>query len=140
MFHLTRKGDYAVRGMVFLASRPRGSVSQVRDVASSVDVPPALLAKIFQDLCKLGFVRSYRGTGGGFELARPASGISLLEIIEAVDGPVAMNRCIVERGSCGREEFCGVHPVWIKMQQKMKTELARVSLRQLAKKTYCQNQ
>lgn len=135
MFHITRKGDYAIRGMVYLASRPGGTVSLLREVAASVDVPQALLAKIFQDLCRLGFVKSYRGAGGGFELARPASKISLLEVIEAVDGPIGMNRCIVEKGVCGRESFCGVHPVWKQLQQKVRSELGRVSLLKLAKDT-----
>ncbi len=135
MFHITRKGDYAIRGMVHLAGRPRDEVTLLREVSSAVDVPLALLAKIFQHLNKTGLVRSYRGAGGGFQLGRPAKDISLLEIIEAVDGPVSMNRCIVERGSCGREPFCSVHPVWRKMQQKFKSELGGISLRKLAAKT-----
>lgn len=134
MFHITRKGDYAIRGMVYLVGRPRDEVTFLRDIASGVDVPAALLAKIFQHLSKTGLVRSYRGAGGGFQLGRPAKDISLLEIVEAVDGPVSMNRCIVDRGSCGRETFCSIHPAWIKMQQKFKSELGRISLRQLAGK------
>ena len=118
---------------MFLAGRPRGEISMLKDIAASVDVPPALLAKIFQDLCRAGFVRSYRGAGGGFELARPAGGISLLEIIEAIDGPIAMNRCIVNRGICGREKFCGVHPVWMQLQQKMRNNLRKVNLLKLAR-------
>lgn len=134
MFHITRKGDYAIRGMVYLAGRPRDEVTFLREISSRVDVPTALLAKIFQHLNKTGLVRSYRGAGGGFQLGRPAKNISLLEIIEAVDGPVSMNRCIVERGSCGREAFCSIHPVWRRMQQKFKSELGKVSLQKLADK------
>jgi Rrf2 family protein len=134
MFHITRKADYAIRGMVFLADEPKDKVSLIRDISSVTDVSPALSAKIFQHLNKIGLVRSYRGAGGGFQLARPAKDISLLEIIEAVDGPIAMNRCIIEKGSCGRESYCSVHPVWKTIQQKMKIDLSRVSLQQLAKK------
>lgn len=134
MFHITRKGDYAIRGMVYLAGRPRDKVTMLRDISARVDVPQALLAKIFQHLNKTGLVRSYRGAGGGFHLGRPAKDISLLDIIEAVDGPISMNLCIIERGSCGREPFCSVHPVWIAMQQKFKSELGRISLQKLAKK------
>lgn len=132
MFHITRKGDYAIRGMVYLAGRPRDEVTLLRDISSRVDVPAALLAKIFQNLNKTGLVRSYRGAGGGFQLGRPAADISLLEVIEAVDGPISMNRCLVERGSCGRERSCSVHPVWIRMQKKFKSELGRISLQKLA--------
>ncbi len=134
MFHITRKGDYAIRGMVYLAGRPRDEVTLLKDISSAVDVPSALLAKIFQHLNKTGLVRSYRGAGGGFQLGRPAKDISLLEIVEAVDGPISMNRCIVEQGSCGRESFCSVHPVWRKMQHRFKAELSSISLRKLASK------
>jgi len=132
MFHITRKGDYAIRGMVYLAGQPPDQVSLLRDISFNVDVPLALLAKIFQHLNKVGLVRSYRGAGGGFQLARPPKAISLLEIIEAVDGPIAMNRCMIAQGICGRESYCSVHPVWTKIQQKMKADLSRVNLRQLA--------
>lgn len=131
MFHITRKGDYAIRGMVYLAGRP-GEIKYLREISAGVDVPAALLAKIFQHLSKTGLVRSYRGAGGGFQLGRPARDISLLDIIEAVDGPISMNRCVIEQGSCGREQFCSVHPVWKKMQRKLKSELGRISLRKLA--------
>jgi Rrf2 family protein len=134
MFHITRKGDYAIRGMIHLAGRPRGEVALLRDIAAESGVPPALLAKIFQHLNKTGLVRSQRGAGGGFQLGRQAKDISLLDIIEAVDGPISMNLCIIERGSCGREPFCSVHPVWIKMQRKFKAELGRISLQKLAGK------
>lgn len=134
MFHITRKGDYAIRGMVHLAGRPRSEVTLLRDIAVESGVPAALLAKIFQHLGKTGLVRSQRGAGGGFQLGRPAKDISLLDIIEAVDGPISMNLCIIERGSCGREPLCSVHPVWVRMQQRFKSELGRVSLQKLARK------
>ncbi len=133
MFHITRKGDYAIRAMICLARQPAGKIALVREVSAEVDVPPALLAKVFQNFSKIGLVQSFRGKGGGFQLGRDAKNISLLEVIEAVDGPVSINRCIVARGICGRESFCSAHPVWRKIQQRIRNDLQRVSLRQLAK-------
>ena len=65
MFHITRKGDYAIRGMVYMAGRPRDEVALLREISAAVEVPLVLLAKIFQHLSKTGLVRSYRGAGGG---------------------------------------------------------------------------
>lgn len=135
MFHITRKGDYAVRAMVYMAAQGGDKIVLVRDISAEVDAPPALLAKVFQNLNRLGLVTSSRGRGGGFHLGRPAKDISLLEIIEAVDGPISINRCIIEKGSCGRESFCTVHPVWKKIQERIKTDLGKVSLMQLARKS-----
>lgn len=132
MLHITRKGDYAIRGMVHLAGRPAGEFSQLAEVAAAVCVPRALLAKIFQQFAKLGLVNSARGAGGGFTLGRPAEAISLLAIIEAVEGPILLNRCLLAAGACGRDSFCTVHPVWSRIQGKMRALLEDVTLRQLA--------
>ena len=134
MLHLTRKGDYAIRGMVYLAMKPGGRMSSLGGIAADVDVPSTLLAKIFQQLGRHGLVRSYRGTGGGFLLGRSPEKITLLEIVEAVEGPINMNRCLMGEGSCGRDAFCTVHPVWREVQEKMKDILSQVTLKDLAGK------
>jgi Rrf2 family iron-sulfur cluster assembly transcriptional regulator len=79
-------------------------------------------------------VDSSRGASGGFTLGRPAEDISLLEIIEAVEGPIRLNRCLLAEGACGRDTVCTVHPVWIKVQEKMLSLLGNVTLKQLAGK------
>jgi Rrf2 family iron-sulfur cluster assembly transcriptional regulator len=134
MLHITRKGDYAIRGMVHLAGKPVGTVCILAEIAADTDVPKALLAKIFQQFAKLGMVDSSRGASGGFTLGRPAEDISLLEIIEAVEGPIRLNRCLLAEGACGRDTVCTVHPVWIKVQEKMLSLLGNVTLKQLAGK------
>ncbi len=135
MLHITRKGDYAIRGMVFLAGRPADRISLLSEIASEMDVPQALLAKIFQQFNKIGLVKSYRGAGGGFQLGRPPEDISLLEIVEAVEGPIMMNRCIMAEGTCNREAICTVHPVWRGVQEKMRDLLSQVNLKHLAGQT-----
>ncbi|MBN1547948.1 MAG: Rrf2 family transcriptional regulator, partial [Syntrophaceae bacterium] len=129
MLHLTRKGDYAIRGMVYLAGKPEGQIVLISEIASQVDVSQALLAKIFQQFSKFGLVNSYRGTGGGFILGRPPDKITLLEIVEAVEGPIVLNRCLINDGACDRDRFCTVHPVWKDVQDKMKAILASVTLK-----------
>jgi Rrf2 family transcriptional regulator, iron-sulfur cluster assembly transcription factor len=132
MLHVTRKGDYAIRGMVYLAMKPMDQMSLISEMATAIDVSQTLLAKIFQDLGKVGLVKSYRGVGGGFLLGRPAAEISLLEIVEAVEGPIVLNRCLLRPGTCGRDAGCTVHPVWKEVQEKMREILGKVTLKQLA--------
>jgi len=120
--------------MVYLAGRPKGAFALLDDIAAAVDVPRALLAKVFQQFGKVGLVNSCRGAGGGFTLGRSADRISLLEIIEAVEGPILLNRCLLEEGACGRDAVCTVHPVWREVQESMRVVLGGVSLEQLAGK------
>lgn len=134
MLHITRRGDYAIRGMVYLAGQPADKVTLLGDMAAAVEASPAILAKIFQHLNKVGLVSSYRGTGGGFVLGRPAEAITLLEIVEAVEGPIVLNRCLIARGTCSRDSFCPVHPVWGRVQEKMRSMLGEYTLKDLAGK------
>ena len=134
MLHITRKGDYAIRGMVYLAMKPTDRMSLMSEMASAIDVSQALLAKIFQNICKVGLVKSSRGVGGGFMLGRPAEAISMLEIVEAVEGPIVLNRCLLQPGTCNRDAECTIHPVWREVQQKMRDILGNVTLKHLAGK------
>ena len=129
---LTRKGEYAIRGIVYLASQQPDRVCLLSDIAAAVDVPQTFLAKIFQQFSKIGLVRSYRGTGGGFVLGRSPEKISLLEVVEAVEGSITPNRCVTRDDECDRSFSCKVHPVWLKVQGQVRGILAGVSLRELA--------
>ena len=132
MMELTRKGEYAIRGIVFLATQPADQICLLSDIASAVDVPQTFLAKIFQQFSKIGLVRSYRGTGGGFVLGRPPGKITLLEVVEAVEGPIIPNRCVTGEGVCGRSDACNVHPVWVAVQAQVRGILTKVTLKDLA--------
>lgn len=134
MMELTRKGEYAIRGIVYLATRPGDQVCLLGDIAAAVDVPQTFLAKIFQQFSKTGLVRSYRGTGGGFVLGRAPEKITLLEVVEAVEGPIVPNRCVADEDECSRSGTCNVHPVWAKVQEQIRDILAKVTLKELAGK------
>ena len=132
MMGLTRKGEYAIRGMVYLARQEPGKLILVNEIAETVAVPQSFLAKIFQGLTRLGLVRSSRGAGGGFALARPAAEISLREVIEAVEGTICTNRCVIDAGFCDRSVDCTVHPVWHRVQDQVRSILDGVSLAELS--------
>jgi Rrf2 family protein len=133
MMELTRKGEYAIRGIVYLAGQLPNRVCLLSDIAAAVEVPPTFLAKIFQQFSKMGLVKSFRGTGGGFMLGRLPGDITLLEVVEAVEGPVAPNRCVASVGECERSVFCNVHPVWKHVQEQVCDVLKGVTLKDLAK-------
>jgi len=132
MMELTRKGEYAIRGIVYLASRPADQVCLLSDIAAAVDVPQTFLAKIFQQFSKIGLVKSYRGTGGGFMLGRPADKITLLDVVEAVEGQIVPNRCVVDGVDCDRSSACNVHSVWLNVQTQVRGILEGVTLKELA--------
>jgi Rrf2 family iron-sulfur cluster assembly transcriptional regulator len=131
MMELTRKGEYAIRGILYLASMPQGKVALVSEIAVSAEVPKSFLAKIFQSFAKVGLVTSYRGTGGGFVLARPASQITLREVVEAVEGPIVPNRCLIGKGACLRDDTCSVHPVWRRVQNEVVAILDGITIEEL---------
>ncbi len=131
---LTRGADYGARGMIRLAQEAQGQVMLVSDIAAREGLPESYLAKIFQDLARSGIVRSHRGARGGFALARDPQDISLREIIEAIEGPIALNTCL-ECGSaqpCERMGTCPVYPVLKRAQEQLLSTLEGASLAQLA--------
>jgi len=132
MMQITRRADYAIRGMVHLAGKPQDQVSLLSDIAAEIGVSQPFMAKIFQQFNKIGLVRSYRGIGGGFTLGRQPGEITLLEIVEAVEGPIVLNRCVLAEGICSRDSTCTVHPVWKEVQDQMKAILQSVTLDHLA--------
>jgi len=134
MMELTRKGEYAIRGIIYLAQQPPGKMSLISEIAEAVDAPQTFLAKIFQNFAKQGIVNSYRGTGGGFTLGRLPSDITLREVVEAVEGPIIPNRCLTGKGSCDKDSECLVHPVWRKVQSQIVQILEGVTFEELAKK------
>ena len=133
MLQLTRDGEYAVRAILFLASQPLGKISLISEISKVQDIPKSYLAKIMQHLVKVGLVNSRRGAKGGFFLARPADRITLRQTIEAVEGPIYLNVCLIRKGECPRDEICPVHPVWREAQEKLFSVLESKTMAQLAK-------
>jgi Rrf2 family transcriptional regulator, iron-sulfur cluster assembly transcription factor len=132
---LTRGGEYGLRGLVYLAKLPTTDAALLSEIAKRLSIPERFLAKIFQRLSKVGILRSTRGSGGGFSLGRPANEITMREIIEALEGPIALNRCLRRAGECEREEVCPLHRVWQKAQEGLFEILNTTTMEDLAKRT-----
>jgi len=109
---LTRGSEYAIQGMLYLARQPRGRKVMTGEIARAAEVPVSFLAKVLQILAREGIVESYRGTGGGFTLLKPVGEITLRQIIEAVEGDIALNQCLVHKDACKRAGACPAHKIW----------------------------
>jgi Rrf2 family protein len=93
MLRLTKKADYGLMSLKFLAERPELASHSAKDIADAYGIPPQLLAKILQRLAKVGLLRSHAGINGGYSLSRPPAQITAFEVIRAIDGPLFITSC-----------------------------------------------
>lgn len=129
---LTRQADYAIRALLHLSGENYGDVVQTREIASSEDIPEKYLPTIMRTLARAGLVRTLRGNQGGVLLARQPDEINLREVIEAIEEPIVLNRCLRDSGECSRESFCPVLPVWDRIQQTLIERLESTTFADLA--------
>ncbi len=121
---ITRETDYAIRCVHYLSGRP-GKVTMVEEVSREMCIPRSFLAKILQKLSKASIVKSHRGVKGGFELDRHPGKINLLDVIEAIQGPVAMNLCALDERLCDFSSTCSIHPVWVEVRREVEKILKK---------------
>jgi Rrf2 family transcriptional regulator, iron-sulfur cluster assembly transcription factor len=128
---LTRRGDYAVRAMLAVADA-EGALITGAQIARRTGVPPSFLPQVMGDLVHAGLVEGHQGRAGGYRLARPASSISLLSVVEAAEGDSRRTTCILRGGPCGADGHCRVHDAFFAGQEAMLTTLAATDLARLA--------
>lgn len=124
---ITRQADYAVRAVLYLAqlgSEQRASTSQI---AQEQQIPPSFLAKIVSQLSVSGLLQTSRGARGGVSLARAPETISLLEVVEAIDGPILLNECVAGSGVCTFGEDCPMRPIWCDAQAELVDRLKQTT-------------
>jgi len=119
VLRISRKIDYALRAMIYLASIDAAAVVPFREIARQMLLPEDFLAKILKTLVDHGLVRSARGPHGGYALARAAETVSVLDVIEAVEGPVAINVCLDGEDPCSKASACTMVDAWPRGQEKM---------------------
>jgi Rrf2 family protein len=129
---LTRAADYAVRVMIHLAGLPPETRASRANLAEAAECPEQFLSKVLQSLTHAGLVVSHRGNTGGFELVSTHRNASVLEIIEAVEGPVRLNTCLTGPHACERQNWCPAHAVWAEAQAAMSGVLQRATIGALA--------
>jgi Rrf2 family protein len=128
---LTNTTDYAIRGMIYIASFPPDRPVLNSEVAEAQYIPASFMAKILRSLVRAGLLASSRGVHGGFSLARPAASTSLLDVVEAVEGPISLASCVPDPTCCPHASTCPAHSVWGRVQEQMCQTLRDVTLEDL---------
>ena len=124
---LTKRGDYAVRAMIALARDDAGLLS-ARSIAAEMAIPPRFLPQVMGDLVRADLVEGVTGRSGGYRLSVAAADISLLTIVEAVEGTSRRETCVLRGGPCGRDGTCAVHAAFCSAEEAMIGALDSVSL------------
>lgn len=119
---ITRQADYAVRAVLYLA-RSGDQRTATSTIAEEQRIPPSFLAKIVSQLSIAGLLHTSRGARGGVTLARTPKEITLLEVIEAIDGPIQLNECVGDSGSCSFDDDCPLRPIWCDAQEDLVNKL-----------------
>lgn len=120
---ITRQADYAIRAVLHLSRLDMGQRASTSQIAQEQSIPPSFLAKIVSQLSVAGLLQTSRGARGGVSLARTPQEITLLEVIEAIDGPILLNECVADKANCAFSEDCPLRPVWCEAQAELVTRL-----------------
>ena len=128
----SRPCEYAIRAMTHLANSPEG-VARAQEIAAAEDIPLPILSKVLQDLARDGLLKSRRGPGGGFRLARPPEHISLRDVVAAIDGTEDFYRCAAGLAGCTEEAPCPLHDMWKRFREHLMVSLETSTLDSMAK-------
>lgn len=129
---ITRATEYAVRCALHLTFEPLGRVVPRREIASAREIPEQFLGKIAQRLARAGIIRIHQGARGGYELLVPAERLTLLAVVEGVEGDLALNKCVIHPRTCARTCVCAAHRVWSEARRQLRATLAGVTFAELA--------
>jgi Rrf2 family protein len=130
----TRKGDYALKAMAYLADSKGSNPHTIDEISENSRVPRHFLAKILKDLTRANLLIAVKGARGGYTLARRPSEISLLDVIEASVGPLALNLCLEGTDRCSELSTCGLYPVWRKASNALRDVFESAKLSSIAQR------
>ena len=129
---ITRQADYAVRAVYHLTKLGTESRAATSQIAEDQNIPPSFLAKIISQLSVAGLLHTSRGARGGVSLARSPEEISLLDVVEAIDGPILLNECVADAGGCTFSKDCPMRPIWCEVQQNLVQRLQSTNFSEIA--------
>jgi Rrf2 family protein len=124
---ITRQADYALRAMIYLAKLEPNQRAATSQIAEEQRIPPSFLAKIISQLSIAGLIHTSRGARGGVSMARTPGEISILEVVEAIDGPIALNECTEDPSACPFGEDCPLRPLWCDTQAELVDRLRKTT-------------
>ena len=132
MLRLTKKADYGLMALKYLAEHPDASSLSAKEVAEAYHIPPQLLAKILQRLAKVGILRSHAGMSGGYSLLKPPREISAFEVIHAIDGPLFITSCGPSHSGCDLTDSCTIKEPLARVNDSISGLLRSISIEDLA--------
>lgn len=133
---ITRQADYAIRAVLHVSKLDQNQLVSTSQIAEAQRIPPSFLAKIISQLSVAGILQTARGARGGVTLAKPAVQITLLEVVEAIDGPILLNQCVNDEHACSFGQECPLQPVWCNAQSELIQRLSETNFGQFANLHY----
>jgi Rrf2 family protein len=128
LMQIPRRVDYGLRAVIYLSEQDPDKCCSIAEIAKRQGVPKKFLEKIIQDLIRAGLIKSKRGSCGGYALAKRAEAISFYEVIEALDGPIAVNVCLDHQIGCDQIPRCTMIGVWSEVQRSVTEVLSRTTI------------
>jgi len=131
---ISRQADYAIRAILDLSSIPAGELTQTREIAHRQEIPEKYLPTIVRTLARAGLLRTLRGSHGGISLSRSPQEITLRDVVEAIDGPILLNRCEIRPGECsvGESGYCSLHEFWQSMVDDIRMKMDQINFGDLS--------
>jgi Rrf2 family transcriptional regulator, iron-sulfur cluster assembly transcription factor len=128
----SRQCEHALQAVLYLALKPEGEMTSAKELTARLKVPYHFIGKILQDLTKKKLLVSLKGPNGGFGLGRPPEQITLLHIVDAIDGPAFAHSCALGFKKCADQHPCSVHDSWKALREGIYQMLAKENIAQLA--------
>ncbi len=132
MLRISKLTDYGIVLLVHFAREEDGASLNAREMASAAGLPLPVVSKMLKSLAGADLLRSQRGSRGGYQLARKPGDVSVAEIIEALEGPIALMNCVAGPGHCDQESLCGLRTPWQRINRVVQQTLHAVTLAELA--------
>lgn len=129
---ITRQADYAIQAVWYISKLGANQRAATRQIAAEQHIPASFLAKIVSQLTIAGLLQTSRGARGGVMLAKKPEEISLLEVVEAIDGPITLNECVTDEAACNFGASCPLRAVWCDAQDDLVSRLKGTNFLQFA--------
>jgi len=131
----SRQCEYALQAVLYLALYSKNELTSIRELTTKLDIPYHFVAKILQDLTRKGLLISHKGPSGGFSLGKSANEITMLDIVEAIDGTAFMENCVFGFPECDSKKPCSVHNQWNSIRDNIHKMLATKNILEMAEAT-----
>lgn len=131
MLRLTKKADYGLMALKYLAEHPEEPSLSAKDIATAYRIPPQLLAKILQLLARKGLLHSHAGMNGGYSLSRNPQNITVFEVVRIIDGPLFITSCITEAGGCDLTSICTIREPLARVNESISEVLRKIRISDL---------